>query len=273
MSDYYTILGVEKNATEADIKKAYRKQALKWHPDKNPENKEEAEAKFKDISEAYEVLSDREKRDVYDRYGKDGLAGSGAGSNAGGGFNFTFHDPNDIFKQFFGGQNPFESFFGFGGQDDFFNASPFSSPMGGNFHTFSTSDFGPGLGSSSFSFSSSSGGRSNKRSVTKSVKQVNGQKIETKKVVENGEERVEIRKNGKIQSIKINGVLNDEQLAIEKSKELAGNNKIDNISSFEFSNYSNSYNDGFNDSDIQRAVEASLYDQHRPKSRSSRNKY
>lgn len=96
--DYYNLLGIDKNSDENDIKKAYRKLAMKWHPDKNLNNKDEAEKKFKEISEAYEVLSDKEKRDLYDKYGKDGLNGGG-----------MHGDPSDIFKHFFGG----------GGQDMF----------------------------------------------------------------------------------------------------------------------------------------------------------
>ena len=96
--NYYKILGVDKNATEADIKKAYRKLALKWHPDKNPNNKEEAEKKFKEINEAYSVLSDKNKRNQYDH----------------GGMNFDFRgfNPEDIFKEFFGDADPFKDFFG-----------------------------------------------------------------------------------------------------------------------------------------------------------------
>ncbi|XP_034289669.1 chaperone protein DnaJ-like isoform X2 [Pantherophis guttatus] len=75
MVEYYEALGLPKTASLDDIKKAYRKKALKWHPDKNPENKQFAEQRFKEIAEAYEVLSDKNKRDVYDLYGKDGLMG------------------------------------------------------------------------------------------------------------------------------------------------------------------------------------------------------
>lgn len=71
--DYYKILQVDKNASDDDLKKAYRKLAMKWHPDKNPTNKKEAEAKFKQISEAYDVLSDPQKRQIYDLYGEEGL--------------------------------------------------------------------------------------------------------------------------------------------------------------------------------------------------------
>lgn len=69
--DYYSILGIEKGASEEDIKKAYRKQALKWHPDKN--KSPHAEEKFKEIAEAYEVLSDPKKRDIYDQFGEEGM--------------------------------------------------------------------------------------------------------------------------------------------------------------------------------------------------------
>uniref|UniRef100_A0A8C4KW07 J domain-containing protein n=1 Tax=Equus asinus asinus TaxID=83772 RepID=A0A8C4KW07_EQUAS len=69
MVDYYEVLGVQRYASPEDIKKAYHKVALKWHPDKNPENKEEAERKFKEVAEAYEVLSNDKKRDTYDKYG------------------------------------------------------------------------------------------------------------------------------------------------------------------------------------------------------------
>ena len=73
--DYYEILGVSRTATEIEIKKAYRKLAMKYHPDRNPGDKE-AEEKFKLINEAYQVLSDKEKRAIYDRYGKEGLDGN-----------------------------------------------------------------------------------------------------------------------------------------------------------------------------------------------------
>jgi molecular chaperone DnaJ len=108
--DYYEVLGVARNAAEADIKKAYRQMALKHHPDKNPGDKE-AEEKFKEAAEAYEVLSNADKKARYDQFGH---AGAGAYGNGGGhGMNM-----DDIFSQFgdiFGGGSPFESFFGGGG--------------------------------------------------------------------------------------------------------------------------------------------------------------
>lgn len=80
--DYYKILGIAKNASEDDIKKAYRKLALKYHPDKNKSSG--AEEKFKEIAEAYEVLSDKKKRDIYDQVGEEGLKGGVPGGGSGG---------------------------------------------------------------------------------------------------------------------------------------------------------------------------------------------
>ena len=105
--DYYQTLGVAKTASADEIKKAYRKLAVKYHPDKNPGNKE-AEEKFKAVSQAYEVLSDKEKRAQYDQFGADFFEKGGGGRNpyggAGGAGGFSgFSDPRDIFSQFFGG--------------------------------------------------------------------------------------------------------------------------------------------------------------------------
>jgi DnaJ family protein B protein 4 len=120
--DYYKILGVEKNASDEELKKAYRKLAIKWHPDKNPNNNNEAEKRFKEISEAYEVLKDKEKRKMYDRFGKDGLNGNNSGFR---GFSRGRMSPDDIFRNFFGTDNVFNvhenghqtfSTFNFGGQ-------------------------------------------------------------------------------------------------------------------------------------------------------------
>lgn len=148
--NYYDILELTKTASDDEIKKAYRKLALKWHPDKNPDHQKEAEKRFKEISEAYEVLSDPNKRKIYDRYGKEGLAAGGASGGGGGGYsrnayehNFNFGDPfggfgfggfggaggagaggfhfrspHDIFAEFFGTNNIFDIF-----EDSMFNGN------------------------------------------------------------------------------------------------------------------------------------------------------
>jgi molecular chaperone DnaJ len=105
--DFYEVLGVARTASVEEIKSSYRKAALKWHPDRNPENKEEAEVKFRECTEAYSVLSDSEKRQVYDTYGHAGLSGNTGGVD----FNSTvFRDFHDILGDFFG----FEDLFGGG---------------------------------------------------------------------------------------------------------------------------------------------------------------
>lgn len=106
--DYYEILGVPRTATEDDIRKGYRRQALRWHPDKNPDNKEQAEERFKLVSEAYEVLSKKDKREIYDRYGKEGLSASPRSEGGEFAANFetfpsqAFRNPEDVFREFFG---------------------------------------------------------------------------------------------------------------------------------------------------------------------------
>lgn len=138
-SDYYDILGVSKSASQDEVKKAYRKQALEWHPDRHKDDKEAAEKRFKEINEAYQVLSDSQKRSAYDQFGHaafspGGMPGGFSGANGPfggqqqGGYRpftytyysnnnddggespfagFDFSDPFDIFEQFFGGGNPF----------------------------------------------------------------------------------------------------------------------------------------------------------------------
>jgi molecular chaperone DnaJ len=103
--DYYEVLGVQKDASKDDLKKAYRKLALQYHPDKNPGNKE-AEEKFKEASEAYEVLSDDQKRPAYDQFGHAGVEGMGGGQD----FSHAFRDFGDIFGGDF--SSIFDTFFG-----------------------------------------------------------------------------------------------------------------------------------------------------------------
>ncbi|CAK9295331.1 unnamed protein product [Gordionus sp. m RMFG-2023] len=164
MDDYYKTLGLKKTCLDDEIKKAYRKLALRWHPDKNPKDKAVAEIKFKEISEAYEILSDKNKRAIYDKYGKKGRNGvhnhghnnhptRDTFSTFNHGFNifdsddissfffnsnpmnnnhpfassfgFAFRDPMDIFKEFFGNSNPVGFNF-FDDQIAMHNNAPFS---------------------------------------------------------------------------------------------------------------------------------------------------
>ena len=100
--DFYEVLGVEKGAGEEEIKKAYRKQAVKFHPDKNPGDKA-SEEKFKEVGEAYEVLSDPQKRAAYDQYGHAAFDRRAGGFGGAGGF----HDPFEVFREVFGGGSIF----------------------------------------------------------------------------------------------------------------------------------------------------------------------
>ena len=161
--DYYKILGVKKDATEAEIRKAYRKLALKWHPDKNQDNREEAEEKFKKINEAYSVLSDKNKRRQYDHGGMH--------------FDFGSFNANDIFKDFFGGKDPFSEFFKF--DDDDFGGIKFDTDLGGVFG---------GSFHASFSSFTSSG---SKRSFTKTV---NGKTIHRTEetIIKDGKKQVTV---------------------------------------------------------------------------------
>ncbi|XP_072179568.1 dnaJ homolog subfamily B member 6-B-like isoform X1 [Diadema setosum] len=237
MPDFYRVLNVAKTASPDDIKKAYRRLALKWHPDKNPNNKFEAEKKFKEIAEAYEILSDEKKREVYDRYGLDGLQRHSAGGGHGGfndfgdfgrmgGFHFEFRSPDDIFREFFGTSDPFSAFFGESRrrtpeshdslfQDSFFNSgfpsfghSMFPPGHGSGFSSFQSGfgDFDGGF--TSFSTSSSFGSPrsgSATRRTTSTTRFINGKKIKTTKILENGQETEIVEENGKITSKLVNG--------------------------------------------------------------------
>jgi len=200
---YYELLDVPKDADLKAIKKAYREQALKWHPDKNPGNREEAARRFREIAEAYEVLSDPQRRRTYDAGGDDA---NGINFDGFGGFDFGFKDPKDLFKEMFGSEDPFADFHKFfddvqtsfedlgtfAGKEDVFDGGFQMPDMGnfgdfgdlGNMFGFDFSGFegmGSGGGGStimfSSSFSTSSGGKTTKtetriengRRVTKTI--------------------------------------------------------------------------------------------------------
>ncbi|XP_032596923.1 dnaJ homolog subfamily B member 6 isoform X2 [Drosophila grimshawi] len=254
MVDYYKVLDVPRTATDGEVKKAYRKLALKWHPDKNPDNLDEANKRFRELSEAYEVLCDEKKRRIYDEYGKDGLGDRGqTRTHSGyhytthdfddfdimGGFPFVFRPPEEVFREFFGGNSPFADFFrdangysasngatsstsssrrhhagqnGHGAARHHHHhqhkmASPFGAPM---FNYQMMDCFLPPGGFTTFSASNtvSAGGHQTpavKRTSTSTVF-VNGKKLMTKRVVENGKETVFSYENDVLKSKTVNGV-------------------------------------------------------------------
>uniref|UniRef100_A0A8C2MQR5 DnaJ heat shock protein family (Hsp40) member B2 n=1 Tax=Cricetulus griseus TaxID=10029 RepID=A0A8C2MQR5_CRIGR len=202
MASYYEILDIPRSASPDDIKKAYRKKALQWHPDKNPDNKELAEKKFKEVAEAYEVLSDRSVPSQTETGG------------VGPGFTFTFRSPEEVFREFFGSGDPFSELFD--------ELGPFSelqnrgSRHSGPFFTFSSSFPGQSnFSSSSFSFSPGAGAF---RSVSTATTFVQGHRITTRRIMENGQERVEVEEDGQLKSVTINGVPDDLALALELSR-------------------------------------------------------
>ncbi|ESN99001.1 hypothetical protein HELRODRAFT_155930 [Helobdella robusta] len=144
--DYYKILGLQKGASDDELKKAYRKMALKYHPDKN--KAAGAEEKFKEVAEAYEVLSDPNKKEIYDKYGEEGLKRGAGGANDGGGTSttYTFHgDPHETFRMFFGGEDPFKMFGGMPGNSSFqFTSNMDVDDDGPGVNMFS--NFFPGMG-------------------------------------------------------------------------------------------------------------------------------
>lgn len=149
--DFYKILGISRGASDDDIKKAYRKLALKYHPDKNKEPS--AEEKFKEVAEAYEILSDSKKKEIFDKYGEEGLKMNGGGGGGGGqsgpspshgqsNFSNTWSgDPNETFRMFFGNSNPFSGFFGADDDDDIGGGS-FPGGFPPNMFRFTQSNFG-----------------------------------------------------------------------------------------------------------------------------------
>uniref|UniRef100_A0A915BMN2 J domain-containing protein n=1 Tax=Parascaris univalens TaxID=6257 RepID=A0A915BMN2_PARUN len=216
---YYRVLGVPRTADDSAIKKAYRKLALQWHPDKNPDNKEDAEKKFKQIAQAYEVLSDPKKRSSYDRSGNDLMSHR---SRRQFGFQHDFRSPFDIFREFFGGRDPFADF-----MNDDLSFKPFGGFASDNIDSFlfgnkkprhsshinrrtkfffDSDDENDCAFSSIIRFSSAEPGKNAcARKTTTSTKYVDGKKVVTKIIESNGEETIEITENGILKSRVING--------------------------------------------------------------------
>uniref|UniRef100_A0A5K3ERR7 J domain-containing protein n=1 Tax=Mesocestoides corti TaxID=53468 RepID=A0A5K3ERR7_MESCO len=230
--DYYSVLKVDRNADGETIKKAYRKLALKWHPDKNPDNKEEAERRFKLVSEAYEVLSDPQKRRIYDVHGKEGLSNGGPSPSNFSGYDafssFHFTDPFELFAEVFGASvfdlfgtgfsvhephghsrvhrshNPYEpsrrQTVPSHHSNDLMSGMGFGGGLFGNFFGgLLGSPFGGMDGFSSVtSFSNGGFGGGHSRSVSSSTRIVNGQTIRTTTVRENNVETITEEVNGRV---------------------------------------------------------------------------
>jgi len=197
--DYYKILDVLRTATEEEIKKAYRKLALKWHPDRNPSNKKESEEKFKEVAEAYEVLSDAKKREIYDSYGEEGLKAGGAegapGAQFSGGFGgfpgagfssfrFTPRNAEDIFAQFFGNHGMGGRGFSFGTEEgEEFGGFPGFNKMGGGFHSDGPRKAPPVKRELPCSLEELYGGATKKMKITKTLIDTSGKEIKVEKVI------------------------------------------------------------------------------------------
>lgn len=193
--NYYNILELTKNSSQEEIRKAYRKLALKWHPDKNPQNKELAEKMFKKITEAYEVLSDPEKRKIYDQFGKNGSNEFQMSTRNPFGSNydgikirvFNFRDPDEVFREFFNDSFAF----------DYFNTDTFDRSFQSSLFSHDPFNFNDNHISLTTPLSSSS-----KSTV---VKIINGKKYETITIRDGKDETIIEKENGKIKSKTVNG--------------------------------------------------------------------
>ncbi|KAH7980544.1 hypothetical protein HPB49_017118 [Dermacentor silvarum] len=229
MNDYYNLLEVPRNASPEDIRRAYRRLALKWHPDKNPDNKAEAEARFKEISEAYEVLSDESKRRQYDLYGNGGFDADhhndyasprgGSGYSNGGAFAFTFRDPEELFREFFGSSDPFRDLFrgihgGQRGATVLTGGFPFyQQNFGSIFRSGLLIDlddllFGPHVSASGMGGGPAGFAGMPTQEMT-SVRYVNGKRIETRTIIQDGLKTVLCFEDGQLVSRTVEGAGQD----------------------------------------------------------------
>lgn len=213
MVDYYKVLGLKKSASQDDVKKSYHKLALKWHPDKNPNNKEEAEKKFKAAAEAYKVLSDPQKRSLYDKSVKESRSHRARGSAVGdnGFFNSPceFHDLN-MFSEAFGGLNPsahdfWDPFGSLRYNDENWHRNNGRGRRSNLFSDFMESfmqwnSFSPSKQPKS-TFAEDRDGPRVFRSVLTITKVINGKRITTRRIIEHGQERTEVEEDGKLKSV------------------------------------------------------------------------
>ncbi|NXO78968.1 DNJB8 protein, partial [Sitta europaea] len=205
MVDYYKVLGVQENASQEDIKKSYHKLALKWHPDKNPKNKEEAEMKFKEIVEAYEILSDPEKRLCYDKSVEESRA---CRERAAAGYDSFFCSHHGIphEEEVFGRTYPFTCIF-LNPQDVRINAENWqnASRRGPMFSEqfVQWNSFCPCGHPTSF-FAESTAGPYGARTVITMTEVVNGKTITTRKIIEDGKETKEVEEDGQLKFVIFN---------------------------------------------------------------------
>jgi curved DNA-binding protein CbpA len=236
-TEYYDILGVSPNSTLKQIQKAYKKKALKWHPDKNTGKKaEKAEEMFKKLGEAYEILSNNGKREIYDLYGKDGINDGYSDNN---GFHTTGHsftNPQEIFNRFFGGKDPFQTLFM---NDPFFknntpshnnnfsqmfnnsfgNNSPFNNNFFNNTNSTSTS-----TSFSSYS-SSSSSTTTDRNGITKTISTSNESLPDGRRLIK--KKTVKTYKNGRVETHSEEYIEDNNKLK-DDTKNLNNNKKIKN---------------------------------------------
>lgn len=215
--NHYKVLGLQKNASQDDIKKSYHKLALKWHPDKNPNNKEEAEKKFKAVVEAYSVLSDPKKRSLYDMSVRESR--SNRGRNVTQGYNssfdpaYAFQDLNEIFREVFGGMHPlihafWDPFYNIRNNGEIWHRTGGRGRSSNLFSDFMESSmswnpFRP-FEEPSSSFTEARAEPRGARTVITTTEVINGKKITTRKIIENGQETTEVEEDGQLKSVTTN---------------------------------------------------------------------
>ncbi|NXD81456.1 DNJB8 protein, partial [Halcyon senegalensis] len=218
MVDYYKVLELEKSASQDDVKKSYHKLALKWHPDKNPSNKVEAENKFKAIIEAYKVLSNPQKRLLYDRSVKDSRSHRGRSDmesyNSSFDSPYTFHTLEEIFSDVFEEMDPCVYFFWDPFDNTRNNAENWHRTSGRERYSSLFSDFmEPFTPQNSFSpseqptssFAEDTARPCTVSSVLITTEVINGKKITTRKTIKNGQERTEVEEDDQLKFVTING--------------------------------------------------------------------
>ncbi|KAM6121452.1 dnaJ homolog subfamily B member 8 [Pterocles gutturalis] len=205
MVDYYKVLGLQKSASQDDVKKSYHRLALKWHPDKNLSNKEEAEKKFRAVTEAYKVLSDPHKRSLYDSSVKESRAHRGRSAAEGHDESFSspcaVNDLKEMVRNLFGGMDSFHDT-GNNGENWYrthgrrrSSLSPDCMESCAPWMSFNPAAF----------FAENTAGPHLVRSVLTTTKLINGKRITTRKTIEDRKETIEVEEDSQLKSVTING--------------------------------------------------------------------